>query len=83
MSVYALSLLENYKKLPDKVSLYFVDSLLIGEEQKDKNDIERVKQEIRQVADGISNNNFEAKPGWGECGRCAYRDICPFTQTDV
>jgi len=83
MSVYTLSWLENYKKLPDRVSLYFVDSSLIGEIQKDDTDIEKVKKEIKEVAEGIANNDFWARPAWGECGRCAYLDICPYTQVEV
>jgi DNA helicase-2/ATP-dependent DNA helicase PcrA len=83
MSIYALSFLNNHGKLPDKVSLYFVDSGLIGQTQKNDKDIKKVSEEIIKVVSGIISSDFEPKPGWGECGRCAYHDICSFTQTEV
>jgi len=80
MAIYALAWWLNTQKLPDKVSLYFVDSELCGEAQKTKEDLKKAEEEIKEVALGITANSFSARPGWGECSRCAYYDICPFTQ---
>lgn len=83
MSIYALSWLINHHYLPDKISLYFVDTGLIGECHKEEKDLKKTEEEILLVAEGILNNDFEPQPKWQECNRCAYSDICSYTQSEV
>jgi DNA helicase II / ATP-dependent DNA helicase PcrA len=78
ISIYALSWLENNGIIPDSVSLSFVESGLVGSVPKNEKELEKTREEIELVAEGIRAMNFEAAPGWGECDRCAYKNICPF-----
>lgn len=78
VSIYALSYRENTGAIPEALTLYFVDSGLVGATTKNDKQLDKVAETIETVADGVRNANFEANPGYGECGRCAYRGICPF-----
>ena len=78
LSVYALAKQTETGVIPE-VSLYFVDSGLVGKVQKKEKDLDKVREEIGKVAQGIKSENFKASPGFGECSRCAYREICPYT----
>ncbi len=78
LSVYALAKQTETGVIPE-VSLYFVDSGFVGKIQKKEKDLDKVRDEIEKVAEGIKAENFKASPGFGECSRCAYREICPFT----
>jgi len=81
MSIYALAFNIEHKRLPDEVSLYFVDKGILGKTKKAEKDIEKLFEEIKEVVKGIKENRFAANPAWGECGHCAFYDICPYTQT--
>jgi len=78
LSVYALAKHTETGQIP-KVSLYFVDSGLVGKVEKKEKDLDKTREEIAKVAEGIKSENFKAAPGYQECSRCAYREICPFT----
>ncbi len=78
LSVYALAKQAETGQIPE-VSLYFVDSGFIGKVEKKEKDLDKTREEIEKVADGIKSENFKAAPGYQECSRCAYREICPFT----
>ena len=78
LSIYALAKETETGVIPE-VSLYFVDSGLIGIVQKTEKNLDKVRGEIEEVVEGIKAENFKAAPGFQECSRCAYREICPFT----
>lgn len=78
LSVYALAKQTETGIIPE-VSLYFVDSGLVGKIEKKEKDLDKTREEIEKVAQGIKSENFKAAPGYQECFRCAYREICPFT----
>lgn len=78
LSVYALAKQTETGIIPE-VSLYFVDSGLVGKIEKKEKDLDKTREEIEKVAQGIKAENFKAAPGYQECSRCAYREICPFT----
>lgn len=80
LSVYALAKYLETGQIP-LVSLYFVDSGYIGKVEKKEKDLEKTREEIELVAKGIKKEDFRPAPGYQECSRCAYREICPFTQT--
>lgn len=82
LSIYALSYQEMKGIMPEKLTLYFVDTGLIGESVRKEKDLEKTRDEIRGVAEGIVKGDFSSKPGYGECGRCAYKEICSFTESD-
>jgi len=77
VAIYALSWRENYGKIP-KVSLFFIDSGLLGIITKNDKQLDKVIENITKVGDGIRAADFSARPGYGECNRCAYNGICPF-----
>lgn len=78
LSVYALAKQTETGQIP-QVSLYFVDSGLVGKIEKKEKDLDKTREEIEKVAQGIKAEDFKAAPGYQECSRCAYREICPFT----
>ncbi len=78
LAIYALAKGTETGVIPE-VSLYFVDSGLIGKVEKKEKDLDRTKEEILKVVEGIKKENFKPAPGYQECSRCAYREICPFT----
>lgn len=81
LSIYALSYKEMNGAIPETLTLHYVDTGVIGESQRTEKDLKKTEVEIFQVAEGIVQNNFEAAPGFGECGRCAYKDICSFRES--
>jgi DNA helicase-2/ATP-dependent DNA helicase PcrA len=81
LAVYALSWRENYGKIPEALSLYFVGSGFTGTVKKNDKQLDRVTEEIEKVATGIRSADFGANPGFGECNRCAYAALCPFRRT--
>jgi len=83
LSIYSLAYLNTKGKIPDKLTLDFIDKGIVGESVRNEKDINKVMDEIKRVVDGIKANNYEANPGFGECGWCAYKEICPFTLTEV
>lgn len=81
LSVYALAWYEMYNQNPDKVSLQFVESGLRGETSKSEKDFEKLRTKIGEVAGKIKDGKFTATPSYMQCGICAFRDICPYTET--
>lgn len=78
VAIYALSWRENYNKIPETVSLQFVDSGLVGSITKTEKQLEKLTETIEGVGEGVRSANFLPNPGFGECTRCAFRGICPF-----
>jgi len=80
LSLYALAYFNLEGRLPDKLSLYFVENGLLGESQRSLEDLEKLEEKIKQVVEGIKENNFAADPDYRQCELCAYTNICPYTQ---
>jgi DNA helicase-2/ATP-dependent DNA helicase PcrA len=78
VAIYALSWRENFGKIPETVSLQFVDSGFLGAVTKTEKQLDKVQETIEGVGEGVRQADFEANPGFGECNRCAYKGICPF-----
>lgn len=81
LAIYALAYEQMEGKLPEFVSLYFVDTGKLGKVTKKPADIEKTREEIAQVVKGLLKNDFKAKPNYGECSWCAYSSDCPYTLT--
>jgi len=77
LSIYALSWFDKYKKLPDALELNFINSGLVGRSEKTLEDLKEVRQTINEVASGIRDANFVAKPNYIFCKYCAYSELCP------
>ena len=76
MMVYALAWFEKYGTIP-KTTLYFIESGLKGEIVFSEKDLNKTKEMIFEVAEGIRKNDMSAKPDYNSCKMCPYKDICP------
>jgi DNA helicase II / ATP-dependent DNA helicase PcrA len=83
LSIYALSYLTNKGKIPDKLTLDFVDKGIVGESVRTEKDLNKVLEEIKTVVVGLESSDYKPSPGFGECGWCAFREICPHTLNDI
>lgn len=81
LAIYALACKEIYGKLPDLVSLYFIEGGVKGETIKTEKDMDKLKQQIFEVSENIRKKQFDPAPSFKQCDFCAYKDICPFTET--
>lgn len=77
LSIYALAYKKVFGSIPDRVQLHFLESGLLGVDQRSEEDLENVIKKIKEASRGIRQRNFKAKPQYLACRYCAYRDICP------
>ncbi|MCX5707058.1 MAG: ATP-dependent DNA helicase, partial [Candidatus Omnitrophica bacterium] len=75
--LYSLAYQNIFGELPKKASLYFLESSIIGSTEVDEGDLDKIKEDISEVAEGIRKENFEATPAYMACTYCAYNQICP------
>jgi DNA helicase-2/ATP-dependent DNA helicase PcrA len=78
LSLYSLAYKNVFGQLPKRVELYFLESGIIGSNQIQDSDLERVKDKISEVSQGIRDKSFIAAPTYMACTYCAYEQICPF-----
>jgi len=76
MMIYALAWYEKYKVIP-KTTLVFIESGLTGSKVFSASDLDKTKQMIFDVAEGIRNEKLDPKPDLFQCKQCPYSDICP------
>jgi DNA helicase-2/ATP-dependent DNA helicase PcrA len=81
LGVYALAYKKIYGRLPNVVGLYFLESGVVGEFEPDEKTVEKTESQIKEVEEGIKEDNFEPTPSYIACQYCAYNAICPFTAT--
>jgi len=75
--LYAFACKNIFGSLPARVELYFLESGIIGSNEIEEEDLEKIKEEIREVSAGIRGQNFQATPAYMACTYCAYNQICP------
>jgi DNA helicase-2/ATP-dependent DNA helicase PcrA len=78
LTLYAFAYLNIFGLLPKRVELCFLESGIIGRNKIVEEDLEKLKEGIREVAFGIRKQNFAATPAYMACTYCAYNQICPF-----
>jgi len=78
LSLYSLAYKNVFRQLPKRVELYFLESGIIGSNQIQDSDLEKVKDKISEVSQGIRDRSFAATPTYMACTYCAYNQICPF-----
>jgi DNA helicase-2/ATP-dependent DNA helicase PcrA len=76
MMIYALAWYEKFGVIP-KTTLVFIESGLEGSSVFKEKDLEKTKDMIFQVAEGIRKQDMTAKPDARNCQLCPYHDICP------
>jgi DNA helicase-2/ATP-dependent DNA helicase PcrA len=77
LAIYALVWKEMFNSLPDFLELYFLETGMIGSVATDKAILEKTREKIQRVADGIRQANFRATPGFRACTYCPYNEVCP------
>jgi DNA helicase-2/ATP-dependent DNA helicase PcrA len=77
LALYALAYKNIFGQLPKGVKLYFLESGIIGSNQIQDSNLEKVKDKISEVSQGIRDRNFVATPKYMACQYCAYNQICP------
>jgi len=77
LTLYTLAYKNIFGQLPKRVELYFLESGLIGSDKKDEEDLEKVKEKIKEVSASLRKREFNASPGYMSCVYCAYNQICP------
>lgn len=75
--LYALAYKNIFGHLPKRVELYFLESGIIGSSVIQENELEKLKDKIKEVSQGIRNKQFSATPAYMACSYCAYNQICP------
>ncbi|HEY5648284.1 MAG TPA: ATP-dependent DNA helicase, partial [Nitrospiria bacterium] len=79
LSIYALAYFHHSGKLPDQVSLYFLDSGIAAFGKRSAKDLAKTTETIQAVASGIQKGDFSARPSYLACRYCTYNEICPHT----
>ncbi len=76
LQIYAMATKECLNKPSSKMTLYFLDDDLKVSTEPDEKQIEKVKQDIIEVADQINQRDFTPAPSKFGCKFCSYRGIC-------
>ncbi|MFZ9729127.1 MAG: ATP-dependent helicase [Candidatus Limnocylindrus sp.] len=77
LQIYALAWRAATGRLPDEVSLRFLDSGKTATVPVDPKRIAKARDRILEAAAGIQSGSMEAKPDLMNCTYCAYRELCP------
>jgi DNA helicase-2/ATP-dependent DNA helicase PcrA len=80
LSLYALAWEAQHGKLPDALSLHFLESGLVGRSDANEKRLDKALDLVGTAAEGIRAGRFEATPSAMRCGYCPYREICPDAQ---
>jgi DNA helicase-2/ATP-dependent DNA helicase PcrA len=79
MDLYALAFAKTGDIPVAETRLHFLESDIVGRAEKGDMEMGRALDKIREVAGGIREGNFRAKPDWHNCSYCDYRTICPYS----
>lgn len=77
LACYALGFYKMFNKLPNKLSLYFVETGIMGTYEPTMETIEKAECYIQEAVQGIRDGNFAPKPDVFNCQYCSYNKICP------
>lgn len=77
LQIYALAWRAATGRLPDEVSLRFLDSGKTATVPVEPKRIAKARDRIVEAAEGIQSGSMEAKPDRMNCTYCAYRELCP------
>lgn len=91
LAIYALYYAKTHKIMPEKVSLYFLETGIIGSHIPTEKDLEKTEKLIIETAKKIQSdttvNHFKANPKYfgrePACNYCAYNSICPFSLAKI
>lgn len=75
--VYSLAWQSIHGNLPSRVELRFLETGVIGHAVFDEADMDRAREYLQEVSQGIRSQAFKPTPTEFECRWCAYQAICP------
>ena len=68
LSIYALGYEAQHGRLPDELSLHFLESGLVGRSEVSEKRLEKAQEKISLAAEGIRAQRFDATPQPMRCG---------------
>jgi CRISPR/Cas system-associated exonuclease Cas4 (RecB family) len=77
LAIYALAYQAQHGKLPDALSLHFLESGMVGHSAPTESRLDKAADAVTSAAAGIRAGSFEANPSPMRCGFCPFREICP------
>ena len=77
LQIYALAWRAATGRLPDEVSLRFLDTDKVATVPVDPKRVAKAREKIVEAARGIQAGSIEARPDRMNCTYCAYRELCP------
>lgn len=76
MKMYALAWQSKHNVIC-KTTLVFIESDLKATKKFGQKDLNKTEEMIKEVAEGIKQEDFKAKPNPFQCRNCPYKNICP------
>jgi DNA helicase II / ATP-dependent DNA helicase PcrA len=77
LSIYALAHEAQHGRLPDELSLHFLESGIVGRSEPSEKRLQKAQEKVAAAAAGIRAQQFDATPQPVKCGFCPFREICP------
>jgi len=77
LQIYAMGYEAMTGRLPDALSLHFLESGLIGEVPVDPTRLAKAREKIARAATGMRARDYTPRPDYLACSYCAFRDMCP------
>ena len=77
LQIYAMGYEAMTGRLPDALSLHFLESGLVGEVPVDPARLARAREKIARAAAGMRARDYTPRPDYLACSYCAFRDMCP------
>ena len=77
LQIYAMGYEAMTGRLPDALSLHFLESGLVGEVPVDPARLAKAREKIARAAAGMRARDYTPRPDYLACSYCAFRDMCP------
>jgi DNA helicase II / ATP-dependent DNA helicase PcrA len=77
LSIYALAYESQHDRLPDELTLHFLESGIVGRSTASPKRLAKAAEQVTTVSEGIRAGEFAANPAPMRCGFCPFREICP------
>ncbi len=77
LQIYAMGYEAMTGRLPDALSMHFLDSGLVGTVPVEPKRLTKAREKIETAAAGIRARDYRPTPDRQACTWCAFRDICP------
>jgi DNA helicase-2/ATP-dependent DNA helicase PcrA len=77
LAIYAVAYDAQHGRLPDELSLHFLESGLVGRSAPTEKRLSKATEQMVAAAEGIRAGRFAADPSPMRCGFCPFREICP------